>query len=117
MSANKDFGLPEVLPSIVLTLRDGKDYTLTPLSVDGLRSLQVMGSDIDEMDDEDKGLEFLKLLMREALKFAHPDLKPEQADTLIPASWLQLGAEGLTKLMSALGVAAEVSAKPSDPTT
>ena len=111
---NDEFGLPDPRKDIMLVLADGEEYALSPLSVSGLRAVGKLAAGHE--DESDQGMAFLTGLVWYALKANSPDMTLEQAGELIPAEWLQLGPEGLGKLLSALGIRAEIAAAEPDPT-
>jgi hypothetical protein len=106
--------------AISLTLADGKDYTLHPLSLSGLRVAQNHPKQSD--DESNQGYAFLSAIIWQALLPEYPEMTVEQAAALVPAGWAQLDKDGLDKLFAALDVhlditEAETEADPTELTT
>ena len=97
-----------------LELADGQEHELTPLTVS--RMLEAEKLWLPLTDEAEKGRVFLWAIVWQALLPKAPELTFEQVGELIPAYWMQLGAEELRDLLEALGVQADVrKEKVADP--
>ena len=111
-SMNEALGLTTPTGPFTLTLADGKEYQMYPLSAGAFKAVQCHIKGVT--GEESQGTAFLAGIIWQALLPEHADMTPELAERLIPFGWYQLGTVGMSKLLTALDVQADVTEAPAD---